>query len=215
MKLKKLFASKKFIAILATVLLLTVAAGSTLAYILTNTAPVENVFTPSKVSCSVVEKNDSETTTEKENGNVTGITTKKDVQLKNTGDTNAFIRVKIVVTWKGEGGTVFAQAPVKDIDYSIAFADNKSPDKGEWVEGADGFYYYTKEVVPGDMTDFLISEAKALKTAPVDGFTLSIEIVASAIQSHPDDVVVKQWSNYYVKVSANGGSLTVAPAPKQ
>lgn len=208
MKLKELFNRKKVIALVATVLLLTVAAGATLAYILTNTDPVKNVFTPSKVACAVVENDKAPVT-----GNKVEVSEKKNVKIQNTGDTDAFIRATIVVTWQNADGIVYAQKPVADTDYSITFAENSG-----WVKGEDGFYYYTKEVIAdktgagnGDMTAVLISEAKTLKDAPADGYTLSIEIVASAIQSRPDNVVGDKWSNDKVTVSATNGNLTVTP----
>lgn len=203
MKLKELFNRKKVIALVATVLLLTVAAGATLAYILTNTDPVENVFTPSKVACAVVENDNAPVT----GSDVKDVSVKENVKIQNTGDTDAFIRVAIVVTWQNADGTVYAQKPVAGTDYSITFDKNSG-----WVKGADGFYYYTKEVIAdktgagnGDMTAVLISEAKAMKDAPAEGYNLSIEIVASAIQSRPDNVVGDQWKT----VTANKGTLTV------
>lgn len=203
MKLKELFNRKKVIALVATVLLLTVAAGATLAYILTNTDPVENVFTLSKVACAVVENDNAPVT----GSDVKDVSVKEKVKIQNTGDTDAFIRVAIVVTWKNADGIVYAQKPVAGTDYSITFEKNSG-----WVEGADGFYYYTNEVKAdktgagnGYMTAVLISEAKTMNDAPADGYTLSIEIVASAIQSRPDNVVGDQWKT----VTANNGTLTV------
>lgn len=173
---------KKTLLTMSVALLLSVAVGITLAYVFTNTNSVENTFKPSKVSCAVVE-NDSAI---EYPGNVvhTG-TTKKNVKIKNTGDTDAYIRVAVVVNWMSEDGTkVWATKPVagEDKDYTISYKLSNG-----WIDGGDGYYYYTQPVDPGDMTNILITSATQIATGPkgTDGtqYYLSIEIVASAIQS--------------------------------
>ncbi len=190
--------TKKTIAIISLALLILITVGTTLALVFTNTKPVENTFKPSKVSCAVVENG---STTENV-GNIVYFpddATKSDVKIKNTGDTDAFIRVAVVVNWMSEDGTkVWAQKPIEDTDYTITY--NLSEDG--WFDGGDGFYYYSKAVsptAPNNLTDILINNAalKSSATVPVGTdntkYYLSIEIVASAIQSTPTDVVSNQW----------------------
>lgn len=201
----KKFINKKFIVVTALALLLFVTVGSTLAYIFASTDPVENIFNPSDVSCAVVENNADAENTGKiiHTGN-----TKNNVQIKNTGDTDAYIRVAVVVNWMSADGTrVWATKPVKstdgtDGDYTISYAENTG-----WEKGSDGYWYYTKSVPPTDgsnLTGILISEAKVLKNAPQEGYYLSIEIVASAIQAKPASVATSQWG---VTV-ANDGTIS-------
>ena len=196
------YISKKSIVLVALALLLTVAVGTTLAYIFTNTDPVENTFKPSKVSCAVVENGEDYT------DNYVDVESKGNVSIRNTGNTNAYIRVAVVITWKSADGTkVWAQKPVEGTDYSITY-----PTDTDWVEGADGYYYYTKSVPPtdgSDLTGILINEAKQLKPCSQEGYYLSIEIVASAIQASPDNVVGSQWSNEKVTITASNGTLSV------
>lgn len=185
------------------VLVLGVAVGGTVAFLSTRTDSKENTFTPSEVTCEV---------TETFNNNV-----KSNVAVQNTGDTTAFIRAAINVTWMkdAEAGTeydaanqtVSAKVPGKDTDYSIQLAKNTN-----WIKGDDGYYYYQLPVKPQDSTKVLIEECKLLKDASVpDGYHLSVEIVASAIQSAPDSVVQSMW---HVTVengkitSANGSEVT-------
>ena len=195
----KKFMSKKFIVITAVALLLFVTVGSTLAYIFTMTDPVENTFTPSKVSCAVVEDGGTPVTS----GNVNTGDVKNNVQIKNTGDTDAYIRVAVVVNWMSTDGTkVWASKPVENTDYTIRYAENTG-----WEKGSDGYWYYTKPVPPtegSNLTDILINEAKVLEPAPLDDYYLSIEIVASALQAKPASVVTSQWG---VTV-ANDGSIS-------
>ena len=70
--------------VIATVLLLALAIGGTLAWLSTKGDPIQNTFLPTKVTCKV---------TESFNGS-TG--EKSDVNVENTGTINAFIRVKLV-----------------------------------------------------------------------------------------------------------------------
>ncbi len=195
----KKFFNKKFIVIAAVALLLLVTVGSTLAYIIASTGAVQNIFEPSYVACGVVENGADPVA----NGNVNTGSVKNNVQIQNTGDTDAYIRVAVVVNWMSTDGTkVWASKPVENTDYTIRYAENTG-----WEKGSDGYWYYTKPVPPtegSNLTDILINEAKVLKPAPLDGYYLSIEIVASALQAKPASVVTSQWG---VTV-ANDGSIS-------
>ena len=194
--------NKKSLTLLVCLVVLIVATvGGTLAYLMASTQPVKNAFTPSKVSCAVAEDPfDSER--------------KTNVKVRNTGDTKAYIRATAVVTWKNDKGEVYAAAPQKDTDYTIAFNPNRN-----WFEGDDGFWYHLKEVAPcthtgdqahsGCVTGVLISQCAPVDGRAPDGYYLSVEIIASAIQSAPDSVVWKEWSNTNVSVTAKDGTLTV------
>lgn len=194
----KKYINRKSILITSVALLLLVAVGTTIAYVFTKTDPVENKFDPSKVSCAVVENGNDPVSS----GNVP-VSSKTNVQIKNTGDTDAYIRVAVVVNWMSTDGTkVWASKPVENTDYTIRYAENTG-----WEKGSDGYWYYTKPVPPtegSNLTDILINEAKVLKPAPLDGYYLSIEIVASALQAKPASVVTSQWG---VTV-ANDGSIS-------
>lgn len=179
----KIVLNKKSMLITSVALLLLVAVGTTLAYIFTKTEPVENKFNPSKVSCAVVEAGGNPVAAGTHN---TG-TEKKDVQIKNTGDTDAYIRVAVVVNWMSADGTkVWATKPVEGTDYSITYATGTG-----WEKGSDGYWYYTQSVPATDgsnLTGILIENAtQLLDKGPVGTdntqYYLSIEIVASAIQA--------------------------------
>lgn len=197
--MKKIF-GKKFIVILAMALLLTVSVGSTVAYIFTGTDAVENVFTPAKVACAVVENGKD---TENTGGIIETVNAKTNVMIKNTGDTDAYIRVAVVVNWMSADGTrTWAQKPAEGVDYALKLAETTA-----WVKGSDGYYYYTAKVAPEGLTDILIQEATALKAAPQDGYCLSVEIVASAIQA--TSVAVNDWSGGVATAAADGAVLSV------
>lgn len=189
---KQLRRPKRLATLLVSLLLvLGVAVGGTVAFLSTRTDRKVNTFTPSKVTCEVMETF---------NNNV-----KSNVAVQNTGDTTAFIRAAINVTWMSNKDaadqTVSSKVPVKNTDYSIKLADNTN-----WIQGADGYYYYKLPVDPQVSTGVLIEECKLLENASVpDGYHLSVEIVASAIQSAPDSVVQSMWH-----VTVENGIITRA-----
>ena len=197
----KKYISKKIILFASVALLLSVSVGTTLAYVFTNSGPIKNIFKPSKVSCAVVENGGNPVS-----GAVTLITgnLKKNVQIKNTGDTDAYIRVAVVVNWASEDGSkIWAQKPVVGSDYTITYDLSNG-----WIDGGDGFFYYSKAVSPDSSTSVLIKNAglESRVTAPTGTdstqYYFSIEIVASAIQ--PTAEAVKAWSDGVVSIGTNG-----------
>lgn len=163
---------KTIVLIISSVLLIITAIGGTIAYLTSHTPPVKNEFTPAKISCEVVETFEN---------NV-----KRDVGVKNTGNTDAFIRVAILATFVDEHGNVFSQMPVEGVDYTIDF------DTTKWIHGSDGFWYYNEKVAPDTVTDKLIQQAVSLDTAP-KGYNFNLQIIASAIQTNPENVVTRYW----------------------
>ena len=195
--------NKKALTLLVCLVVLIVATvGGTLAYLMAATQPVKNEFSPSKVSCAVVE--DPFDGTEKTN-----------VQIQNTGDTKAYIRAAVVVTWKNDKGEIYAATPQENTDYTITFNSNN-----DWFEGNDGFWYHRTEIAPcthvgdqghsGCMTGVLINACSPVDGRAPKGYYLCVEIIASAIQSAPDHVVEGEWTNVKVTVTSNGGTLTVS-----
>ncbi len=190
------FTARRQLAVLLVPLLLTivVAAGVTFAFLFTSTKPLENKFTPAHVSCNVLEGDD---------GNTFDGVTKSKVRIENTGNTDAYIRAAVVITWvSDEGNKVAAVKPVAQADYSITY----TKDAGWTFNNADGFWYYSAPVKVNDSTENLIESCTAVAGKAPDGFHLSVEIVASAIQSSPTTVVEEQWN---VEVDETTGKITI------
>ena len=190
--------SKKIILLTAIVLLALSAVGTSLAFIFMETLDIQNGFDSAQVSCAVVEKGNDPA----ENGKV-NVSVKEDVQIKNTGDTQAYIRVSVVITWKNADGTkVYAATPVENTDYEIEFSENT-----EWDLGSDGYYYFASPVNASETTDVLIENVEQLRDGPIgsDGtqYFLSVEILASALQSTPETAVTDEWG-----VSINNGKIS-------
>ena len=67
---------------LSLLLVIGMVVGGTVAWLSTKSAPITNTFLPSKVACEVTESFDGKT--------------KSNVNVINTGDIDAYIRVKLV-----------------------------------------------------------------------------------------------------------------------
>lgn len=159
------------VLIMAVLLLLGAAVGSTVAFLIDKTEPVENAFEYAKVSCKVTE---SFTNNKKDN-----------VQVKNTGTTDAYIRATYVVNWVDRDGNIAASDP-EGCSYSLM----ENPDS-KWIE-KDGYFYYTSPVAPGASTEGSLLTCTV--TSPVNPeYTLSVEILAEAIQSTPANAVQEAW----------------------
>ncbi len=123
--------SKLATIILVVSIVLTVAVGGTIAYIVTSTDSVENTFTPGKVSCEVVET-------------ISG-GSKTSVTVKNTGNTKAYIRCAVIANTIDGNGNVTGAA-----DVSSALCGSG------WSFGSDGFYYYSSAIDPNSSTGELL-----------------------------------------------------------
>lgn len=166
--------STKSTALLVSLLLLLgVTVGGTIAFLMDSDGPLSNIFNPSEVKVEVKETINGQT--------------KSNVYIENTGDTEAWIRAAVVITWQDVDGNVYGQAPVAGTDYTAW-----TPGNG-WLTGKDGFYYYQTPVTAGATTDKLIVSISQNGESPAEGFYLTVEIIASGIQSNPESVYWQEW----------------------
>ena len=167
---------------LATVLLLALTIGGTVAWLTSKTNDITNTFTPSKVMCAVSEIFYEDT----------GI--KSNVNVTNVGDTDAFIRVKLV--------TYRTNAEGKHIG-GVAEVPKFTPGDG-WVKYGD-YYYYTKPVAPNAQPEEdLIGRIQLASSYPdADGGYQAMDVMAEAIQSEPAQAVGEAWG-----VSISQGRVT-------
>lgn len=174
--------AKRSLVLVVSVLALVLAvAGGTLAWLVANSGPVTNTFTPATVSCEVEE-------TFKNN-------VKSNVNVKNTSNIDAYLRVKLV-TYRVNGAD-------QHIGGTAAIR-NFTPGE-DWVEH-DGFYYYTKPVAPNTVPENPLIGTLGITLSEytdVDGGKQVIEVMAEAIQSQPETAVGEAWG---VKIAP--GSVT-------
>ena len=147
------------------------AAGGVYAYITAQTGPLSNEFSPAKVSCAVEESFED------------GI--KENVQIRNTGNVDAYIRAVVVVTFVSQDGKVLSATPKEGTDYTVAWGPSG------WLKGTDGFWYHKSAVAPDALTAPLILTAAAVSVP--EGYRLNIRVVATAVQAAPENSVKDAW----------------------
>lgn len=164
------------VLLIAVLLLITTAVGSTAAFLVTKTEPVEEAFAYAQVSCQVTQSGST-------------------LAVQNTGTAQAYIRASYAVNWRDGEGIIAAVTPD---GYSCDLDENQ----GAWVDGGDGYFYYPDPVDPGDEAPSLLTCSVSCPEEPA--YTLSVEVVAEAIQSNPAEAAEEAWG-----VRVSGGVLTV------
>ena len=163
--------AKRSLVLVVSVLALVLAvAGGTLAWLTANSGPVTNTFTPAQVSCEVQENFDG--------------TYKKNVNVKNTSDIDAYLRVKLVTYRVNETGQhIGGTATIPRFDLGA-----------NWVKYGD-FYYYTLPVAPYETPAANLIDKIELAGSydDADGGKQVIEVMAEAIQSVPKKAVGEAW----------------------
>lgn len=171
---------------LSLLLVATMMVGGTVAWLSTKSAPITNTFLPTKVTCKVTENFDGRT----------GV--KSNVNVENTGDIDAYIRVKLVSYRTNDAG-----------QHIGGTAEIPNFELGEgWVEHG-GYYYYTKPVKPNQKPEADLTNEMTLKgnCDGADGGHQAIDVMAEAIQSVPENAVQAAWGEGF-SIDADG-SLVV------
>lgn len=167
--------------VLATVALLALAIGGTVAWLNAKTDPVVNSFSYGKITTEIEEKFEN---------NV-----KENVAAKNTGTADAFIRIKLVsYRTNGEGQRIGGAAPLQ----SFTLGKN-------WVKYGD-YYYYTLPVAPNYSTGILVDRIELMTYNDADGGYQSIDVMAEAIQSTPVQAVKDAWGDGF-GIDTNGNLI--------
>ena len=163
--------------IFSLLLVATMAIGGSMAFLTAKTTEVVNTFTPAHVEPDVKEDF---------NGTV-----KSSITVQNTGDVDAYIRVKLV-TYRvnDDGDHIGGKAEIPDF----------TPGNG-WVKHGE-YYYYTKPVAPKESTGDLLGTSITLQEyTDADGGKQAIDVMAEAIQSTPASAVGEAWG---VTVGSDG-----------
>ena len=189
--------------LLGTVLLVSIAGG-TLAWF-GQTDGVTNIFTSGSVKPQIDETFD------------TGYTVKQDVKVQNAGTMPAYLRASVAVYWLDEDGNQLWDAPVLDTDYSIDWGEVVSnvpaapgaPAGGQWLQGDDGFYYWSTPVDKKQDTGILIKRASQIGGTPADGKRLVVDIASQALQAKgtAKNAFNEVWSTSSGLVAGEDGTL--------
>lgn len=157
---------------------LIVFCSTAVAYMFKQTDYKNNEFVPASVSCEVFEQFDGEK--------------KTSIQIQNTGNINAYLRLRLVSYWVNADGNVMPKPSVMP-EFNLAVG---------WIKGSNDTYYYQMPVLPEAYCATLLSSPITL-LSDEDGCKQVVEVFAEAIQSEPANAVTDSWkvtldSNNYI-----------------
>lgn len=167
-------------ALIALVLIICVAVGGTIAYIVTQTDKVENKFTPADVQIAIEEDF---------NGTVKSSITVQNVEAEK--NVPCYIRVKLVSNMQDKDGNVIGSAAINTFNLN-----------DKWFDGGDGCYYYKYVVAVGTSTDNLLEAGEKITLA--NGQV--VEVLAEGIQATPIDAVKAAWGDAIASQLENKGA---------
>lgn len=174
---------KGLVAVLALVLVLTVAVGGTVAWLSKGTDPVVNTFTMGTVGPEINETFNGDT--------------KSNVGVTNKGTVPVFVRVKLLFTWQtgaepggngnpGKPGTIVG-VPVTEKDITWKWGSNEN-----WQKGTDGYFYYTVPL-SGESPHLLDSVSVRETSENGKVYNLGLNILVDAVQATPADAAEETW----------------------
>lgn len=170
------------VILIASLVVALTLCGTVLAYMFRQTEYKDNEFVPANVSCKVVEAFDG--------------VEKTSIQVQNTGNIDAYLRVRLVSYWVDADGNIVAKpSSMPEINMVTG-----------WIKGTNNTYYYTQPVSPTAQTGSLLSSPIILEKDE-NGYMQVIEVFSEAIQSRPNNAVINSWK---VSMDANG-NITAAP----
>lgn len=163
---------KRLIAVAFSLLLAVVIfTGASFAFLHMNSGPVQNTFSKGSVGADIEE--------------VFTNNVKSSITVKNTGDSPAYVRVRLVTYWQDAAGNIL----VKDTQPSISLTLGSG-----WSQLGE-YYYYTQPVSGGTATGNLLGS---------NGITLVenqvIDVIAEVVQATPDGAVTNLWGEAALKL---------------
>lgn len=161
--------NRALILLASLVLIVGMAAGGTVAWLITNTGAVQNTMVPASVPITI-------------NETVKG-TTKSAVTVTNTGNTDAYIRVAIVANAVDENGNVIAGTPPT---YNV--------DTTKWELKNDGYYYYKGIVSAQSSTPALFIGNVNFANGEVNILAESIQVLGGYNNQKPETYA---WGRTY------------------
>ena len=180
---------KKLLILSLAAICLAITAIGTLAYF-TSEGTAHNVITTGGVEIAVQEWADVEKTKPFEDltGVMPNTTVTKIAEIKNTGASDAWVRVKVEKNIKLQGeGT----SDTSLVELALNTAD--------WTE-KDGYYYYTKALKPGEVTApvFTAVTFNAAMGNEYQNATATVDVMAQAVQTANNGATVMDaqgWPN--------------------
>ncbi|MFA5587051.1 MAG: hypothetical protein WDA02_11115 [Saccharofermentanales bacterium] len=166
-------------------LLSVVTVTTSSAYLTSSPDPLENTFSRPEIELEILENFDQET--------------KTGLGIKNTGNTDVFVRAAVLIQAEAADGSVLAYTPSAGDDYTMSSLG------AGWFH-KDGYYYHRSPIAAGQETGVLFAEIKALRipllTFEGTDYYLSVHVVSQVIQTSPIEAVQEVWP-----VSVSAGQL--------
>ena len=170
---------KKLIAMMLCIALLAIAiAGGTLAYFTDDDAKT-NTFTVGNVSIVLNEPKWDAVGAAEAFDVYPGEALAKDPTVTNDGHNPCFVRVSVT----GWDALINAGLSKNNITYRTDYVDAALGEN--WVLHTDGYFYYTKVMQPGDVTDALFDQIVIPTDVTNDatGASYNLEVKAFAVQA--------------------------------
>ena len=176
---------KSGVLIVSLILLLTLAVGGTVAYLMDATDLLVNTFKPTEADIEIEEEFDD---------NVKSVVT-----VVNKKDFPVFVRATFAIYWTDTKGVIVEPNTCKHSDVVVA---------EPWVEypAGSGIYYYPYELPVGEETTNLLADPIRVEIMP-EGveYNLVVEVISEAIQAMPREAVKEAWG-VTMPMSTGGGS---------
>ena len=183
-KKRRLRWNKQFVLLVSIVALLLGIAGGSLAYLFTNTSPVENTFTAPTIGVDIEENFENNE--------------KTNVFFTNTSDFPVYVRARIIENWTDKEGNVVAGTPDEVKSYQVD--RSVLPANTDWFKVGD-YYYYTKPVAANGGETSVLLDRYAVTYPEGHNYYWLVDVLAETVQAVPTDAVVDIWP---VAVSGDG-----------
>lgn len=175
---------KKLLVISIVAICIALVAGGTLAYY-TAEDKAHNVITTGEVKIKVLEWANAEKTQEFKNLDniMPGTAVTKIAEVKNTGKSEAWIRVMVTKTIENKSGVTVDTDKIK-LDLNTA----------DWLLGEDGCLYYKKPVKPGEVTAPIFTTVifEANMGNEFQNSTAHVKVDAQAVQTANNGTTVTE-----------------------
>ena len=170
---------QRMLFIAAVVVCLSLTAFGTMAYFTAEDA-AHNVITSGGIKIELLEWADAEKAESFPQNGVSGVLpgteVTKIVEVKNTGSSAAYVRVKVHKEIR------LAPGIEGDVDTALIVLDF---DENFWILGGDGYYYYHEALKPGEVTKPLFASVSFDKTMGdlYQNSTATVDVTAYAVQT--------------------------------
>ena len=122
--------------------------------------------------------------------------TKSNVNVKNIGLSNAYVRAAVVANWVDDNGVIVAPC-------EPTFTPGTN-----WYKSSDGFYYYKNIIKPGNAPANNLIGSYTAPTSPVSGAHLEMHVVGQGIDA---STTLSSIYGYWSGASSAGLTTTLEP----